>query len=85
MNQWGFYYLPKGCETGGCPVALMLAGSGGGSEEGLIHWAPIASANKLVIVAPQTYVSWDEYPLYPDGSGGMNFYTGDLALTKKGH
>jgi hypothetical protein len=81
LNEYGFYYVPNDCTKPGsnCTASLVLQGSGSGTEDILESWLPYASANNIVVIAPQTYVTWDSYPMWPD-----NYYTGDLALTRKG-
>lgn len=57
----GLIYVPSGySEHHPAPLALMLHGAGGNAEQGLHLLQPLADANNIIIVAPDSRSSsWD--------------------------
>ena len=64
VNQlagWGYVYAPKACVEPGaqCLFQLSLPGCGGANDTKLKQFAPIASANNVVMAFPKQLKCWE--------------------------
>lgn len=72
MNDFGFVYVPKDCEKGGCKVHVALHGCKQGEAvignlyASTTGYNQVADTNKIIIIYPQVSPS-NNTPLNPEG------------------
>lgn len=72
MNDFGFIYVPKGCEKGGCRVHVALHGCKQGEAvignlyASTTGYNQVADTNRIIIIYPQVSPSRNA-PLNPEG------------------
>jgi len=62
MLRWGVVYYPNACvdaaRTKGCKMQLVVHGCTMNAYDMVKEWAPVASANEIIMVFPQTDECW---------------------------
>lgn len=58
LAQWGYMYMPDKCLEKKCKMTMYLHGCGGTASRGVQMYAPLASANDIVMLYPVAENCW---------------------------
>ena len=61
LQPEGYVYYPDNCVTGTkkCKFSLVLHGCGGTASREVSYYGPVAAANDIIMVYPQSKACWD--------------------------